>query len=353
MDVNYLVVGQGLAGTLVSHHLLKEGKKIFVFDSFQENSSSRIAAGLFNPVTGQRVVKTWLADTIFPFLDTYYTELEQFLSSHFLHRRPIFRPFESLAEQNAWFGQSADESYRAFIDIPSDIAPIQSHYNAPFGGLYSKQSGFVDVKTLLLAFEKHLTSLGALSKEVFDLQKLTHTENGVEYEHIKADAILFCEGSKGMQNTLFNYLPLNGTKGQIVEVAISNYELETIVNKGVFVLPYGKTQRIGATYEWSYETEAPTEKASNELLAKLELILKTAYRYEGAKAGIRPTVKDRKPLIGKHPKLNNVYIFNGLGTKGVSLAPYFSQHFVQHLIHDKPLLQEVDIKRFAYLYPCN
>ena len=92
----------------------------------------------------------------------------------------------------------------------------------------------------------------------------------------------------------------------------------------------------------------PTSKATDEIKSKLEKILKYPYEIIGQKAGIRPTTQDRRPLIGKHPEIGNAYIFNGLGTKGVSIAPYFSVMFTNWLLGEGTLSSEVDIKRFSF-----
>ena len=87
MKVDYLIVGQGLAGTTLAFHLLKSNKKIFILDDCDSTSSSRVAAGLFNPITGKRNVKTWKADILFPYMKNFYRELEDFLGIKFLSAR--------------------------------------------------------------------------------------------------------------------------------------------------------------------------------------------------------------------------------------------------------------------------
>ena len=346
MQVDYLVVGQGLAGTLVSYNLIQKGKKVAVFDVFQENSSSRVAAGLYNPITGPRSLKTWLADDLFPFLEPYYESLEQFLDVSFLHKKSIFRPFDTIAEQNNWYGQSADSELKEYVGVNASPILIQNHYKAPFGGIETKISGFVDLKTMIDAFAIYLSNHQFIDKMQFQYDELVLVDNLVSYRGITATAIIFCEGQLGRQNPWFSYLPLNATKGQILDVEIENYTIDSVVSKGVFVLPEKGKQRVGSNYEWQFEHDQPTEKAAVEIAQKLALVLNTPYKIISQIAGIRPTTKDRRPLLGKHPEKQNVFIFNGLGTKGVSVAPYFSTMFVNWLLGDGELLKEVDIQRF-------
>ena len=346
MQVDYLVVGQGLAGTLVSYNLIQKGKKVAAFDVFQENSSSRVAAGLYNPITGPRSLKTWLADDLFPFLEPYYESLEGFLDVSFLHKKTIFRPFDTIAEQNNWYGQSADAELKDYVEVNPLPLEIQKHYKAPFGGIETKISGFVDLKAMIDAFAIYLSNNQYLGRTQFQYDELVFSEDSVLYRGITAKAIVFCEGQRGRLNPFFNYLPLNGTKGQVLDVEIENYDIDSVVSKGVFVLPEKGKQRIGSNYEWQFEHDQPTENAAAEITQKLALVLNSPYKITGQVAGIRPTTKDRRPLLGKHPDIHNAFVFNGLGTKGVSIAPYFSSMFVNWLLGEGELLMEVDIQRF-------
>src|SRR5690554_1654655 len=109
MEVDFLLVGQGIAGTALSYRLLESGKKVHIVDAAEENDCSRVAAGLYNPVTGRKMVKTWFADHIFPEIEPFYHGLEETLKTKFIYNRPIYRPFSSIEEQNEWMGKSGDE----------------------------------------------------------------------------------------------------------------------------------------------------------------------------------------------------------------------------------------------------
>ena len=146
--VDYMIVGQGLAGSAVALQLLERGKHIMVFDEFRKNSASRIAAGLFNPVTGKNQVKTWMADVLFPYLEKFYTRAEQLTKKSFFHPLSIYRPFASIQEQNEWMGKSTDEAYSFFIDEIS-LESQYSETNDHFGGMRLKQSGYLNTISYL------------------------------------------------------------------------------------------------------------------------------------------------------------------------------------------------------------
>lgn len=350
MTTDFIVVGQGLAGTLLAYNLLQEGKRVVVIDQYKDNTASRVAAGLYNPITGQRTVKSWLVDQLFPFLETHYAELEQFLGRRFLYPMSVFRPFQSVEEQNNWFGQSAEPGFKEYVEAMGDVANLQGLVYAPFGGFFTKRSGFVDVPSLLEGFALYMESQHLYLKDAFDMEQCVIAQTHVEYKGIHAAHVVFCRGEAERHLSLFGHLPLNGTKGQVLDVTIQNNALKQIISKGVFILPYNGSYRVGATYEWTYSDDLPTEKGREEIEDKLSMVLQLPYQIVGQRAGLRPTVKDRKPLLGTHPVHRNVHIFNGLGTKGVSLAPYFAGMMARYLTQQKQLLQEVDIQRFAYLY---
>lgn len=349
MKVESVIVGQGLAGTLLAFQLLKRRQKVVVVDFSRENSSSKVAAGLYNPVTGQRSVKTWLVEALFPFLEKTYQELEELLAIRFLHPLPILRPFDSLAEQNEWAAESTDPRFKEWVDVDLDVHEELGE-TMPYGALKTKVSGYVDLKVLLASFRMHLKEQGLLVEELFDYDKLHFDGSQVHYNGLVADRIVFCEGAYGRANPFFNYLPLNGTKGEVLDLEIQNYKAPFILSKGIFVIPKEGRQTVGSNYQWTYEHDGPSEYGLNEISSKLKKLVKAPYKILLHTAGIRPTVKDHRPLIGRHPELDNVYIFNGMGTKGVSLAPYFSDHLATHFTEGGNLMAEVDIQRFHYLY---
>jgi len=116
MEVDFLLIGQGLAGTVLSYRLLKIGKKVAVIDLPSANQSSRIAAGLYNPITGKKMVKTWNADLLFPEIEPLYSELEVLLGTTFLYKKNIYRPFLNIEEQNEWMGKTGDPGFEPYIE---------------------------------------------------------------------------------------------------------------------------------------------------------------------------------------------------------------------------------------------
>lgn len=346
MEVDFLLVGQGIAGTLLSYRLIKAGKKVHIIDQAEKNICSRVAAGLYNPVTGRKMVKTWQADLVFPEIEPFYMHLEWELKSRFLYKKAIYRPFGSLEEQNEWMGHSGEESYKTYIKAIK-TSPAYKEVNDPYGGLFLNQSGYVDINNLLDCYALWLGERGMLSNEEFDEEDLKVSEKGIGYKGITARSIIYVNGMGAKKSKFFNWLPLIPNKGEILVVK-QGFTPQEIINRGIFriTLP-NKTVRVGSTYRVNDMSLEPTERAKDEILEKLEKLVNLPVEdILEHQAGIRPTTKDRRPILGKHPESSNVYIFNGLGAKGVSLGPYFSRKMFNLLIFGNEPQKEVNISRF-------
>jgi glycine/D-amino acid oxidase-like deaminating enzyme len=208
-------------------------------------------------------------------------------------------------------------------------------------------SGKVNLGEILVAFRQKLEANNQLLSEQFNFEDLSIYDDGVNYKTIEAKNIIFCEGIKGTENPYFKHLPFNGAKGQVLIVRIPNFKPSKIFKHRLFFVPLKEDLFwVGATNENQYTDDLPTEKGRVNLEKKLQKIVKVPYEIISHQAAIRPNIKDRRPLIGRHPLFHRLFIFNGLGTKGSSLAPYFAHHFVMHLLHEEPLMKVVDIERF-------
>ena len=186
-----------------------------------------------------------------------------------------------------------------------------------------------------------------LLEEKFSFADLEAHETFVAYRGKKAKAIIFCEGASAIQNPYFKFLPFQLAKGECLILNIEDFYADRVINGEVFIMPTAAKNEyyIGSTHQWHFDDDKPSEIGKNELLGNLNTVLTAPYKIVNHKAAIRPTVNDRRPFLGFNPEHKNVGIFNGMGTKGISLAPYFAKHFVSHLFHSTTLMPEVDIKR--------
>ena len=350
MQYDYLIIGQGLAGSCMAMQLLQEGKQILVIDHPQSNTSSMIAAGIFNPITGRKMVKTWRADDLFPYLHIFYQQAEKELQSKFFNSVNIYRPFLNTEVQNEWMGKSTFEEHQYYIENVHLESKYSLDLRDEYGGLELKRSGYVDLPIFMKSVKARLEKEGYYVQGIFNESKLILKKNSIKYEGFESKKIIFCNGEQGANSVLFGWLPYSLIKGEILEISVPESP-KIIYNKGVFILPKKNNRyRVGATYERNDLTYNATEKARRALVEKLNGVYRPEYNIVNQVAGIRPATRDRRPFIGIHPEYPQVGIFNGLGAKGVSLAPYFSKQFVQTLEYGNELDRQVNINRYKSIY---
>ncbi len=348
-EVDFLIVGQGLAGSTLSLELLERGQQIFVIDEPQQNHSTVVAAGLFNPITGKLMTKTWKADLLFPYLIDFYSSAEKKLGADFFYPMPLYRPFISIHEQNEWMGKSADSSMSPYVERVVSTPTYADHIHDDFGGLLLKQCGYVDTTRFVRAVRENLIARQSFSSQCFDEKEIVVDDEFVVYREIKARKIIFCCGFQSTASKYFGWLPLKPLKGETLQIKVET-PLQTIYNRGVYIVPTSEagTYKVGATYNTKDLSEAVTANGKQELSSKLSELLKLPYKITNQDWGIRPTSPDRKPFLGAHPENKNVIIFNGLGTKGVSLAPYFASQLANWLVGKGDIDPEVNISRFKF-----
>lgn len=219
--------------------------------------------------------------------------------------------------------------------------------DSPFGFGEVFHSGYVDTGLLLRTYHDFLKSISALSENTFDHQKLQLRHDMVVYEHSEARHIVFAEGYGMVSNPFFSALPLDGAKGELLLIKAPGLNLGVIIKTDIFILPLGNhIYKVGATYNWEDKTNTPTPAAREELLVALKEVIRCDFEIIGQQAGIRPTVKDRRPLLGTHPSHDSIHLLNGLGTRGVMLAPAMAQLLFDHIEHQAAIDSHISIKRF-------
>lgn len=345
MKVDYIVVGCGLAGVAFCELLRKHNKSFVVFNDASQQSSL-VAAGLYNPVTLKRFTEVWEAQAQLDMAIPHYADLEQLLKVKIDYKLPILRRFTSAEEQNNWFAACDKPKLQPFLSeviIKENISGI----DAPFGFGEVLHGGRVDTDVLIGSYLEYLNNNHLLIAEPFDYDVL-HCENStVVYNDIESQYIVFAEGFGVKQNPFFKNLPLNGTKGEVLEVYIPNLEVDVAIKSSVFLLPLGNNRfYVGATYNWSDKTNLTTKQGKEELTKKLKQFLILPFEVVTHRAGVRPTTTDRRPLVGTHSVYKQMFVLNGLGTRGVMVAPYVAKALFEFIENGQPLAHEININRF-------
>ncbi|MCW3117043.1 MAG: FAD-dependent oxidoreductase [Chitinophagaceae bacterium] len=346
MNVEFLILGQGICGTFLSYYLQKENRSFLVIDNDGENSPSKIAAGIINPVTGRRMVTTWMIEELQPFAWHAYTEIGHAMDITAISQKSIidFFPTPQMLEA---FTKRIEEGAHYLHAYPE-----QNHFNPFFN--YDFGCGEIrpvytaHTEMLLPAWRRFLKNEKSLLEENFEPSELIIKGDQIHYKGIAADKIIFCDGAHGFENPYFKLLPFAPNKGEALIVEIPDLPDHHIYKKGMLLTPFQRKDVfwIGSSYEWNFTDSAPTKKFRDTTERLLKEWLKVPFRILEHKAGIRPATLERRPFVGVHPFHKNIGILNGMGTKGCSLAPYFAKQLVSNLLHQVPLQTDADINRF-------
>lgn len=343
---DYLIIGQGISGSWLSYQLLKAGASCMVMDAPNKNSSSNIASGIINPVTGRRMAKTWMDDTLLPFAHHAYTEMGQTFGQHLITTTKIIDFFSAPDRRLAF--EKRSQMFAEYLQWPADENHYQPLFNYPFGYGIVAPAYQVDVQLMTQTWRHQLLSQNILLEEKLEAENLVLQPNGVVYKDIMATKVIFCDGIAAYNNPYFKALPYAFNKGEVLIVDIPNLPKDVLYKKTNTIVPWKDGLFwIGSSYDHDYTHHQPTPAFRQQTEAWLNNFLKLPYKVVDHFAGIRPGTVERRPFVGLHPTIPQVGIFNGMGSKGVSLAPYFSLQFVQHLLQNQTILPDVDVKNYA------
>lgn len=348
--LDYLIVGLGLAGISFAEQLEKNGKSHTVI-SDDSQISSAVAGGLYNSVILKRFTLAWKAKEQLDRAIPFYTGLEKKLGITLNHKLPVYRRFASVAEQNAWF-EAADKPGLEMFLSPRIHPNRNPHINAPFGYGEVMGTGRIDTALLITSYKEYLRKKQMFLAERFDYETLQIGKDHVRYfsrdgRELRARRIVFAEGFGMKQNPFFQDLPMQGSKGEYLFIKAPELREQSAIKSSVFVIPEGEaTYRVGANYGRDDKTNIPTEAARNELLKKWEDLVRCDYEVVDQIAGVRPTVKDRRPLVGRHPEHHRLYVLNGFGSRGVLIAPYAAEGLFEYIERNVTLPASIDSARF-------
>jgi glycine/D-amino acid oxidase-like deaminating enzyme len=347
---DFLIVGQGIAGSLLYHSLTKAGAECIVIDDNKLNSASRVAAGLVNPVTGRRLVKSWMIDQLLPVIAGQYSEIEKDYQRNLLYETGLTWHLPATDIVQAFEKRLATQTDFVY---ESNLEDSRSYFNFPFSAADIRPCFIVDVQLLLGLIRKKIADVGNLVTEAFEYEFLKVENNSIRYKNIHAAKIVFCEGGAGIHNPWFRRLPYSINKGEALILSIDNLPRTTIYKFRQTLVPLPCTDNLwwyGSNYTWEFQDDSPTKQYAHAAERELKSWLKLPFTVIDHKAAIRYATVERRPFVGFHPQYLNVGIFNGWGTKGCSLIPYFADQFAQSITGSKATIDpEADIKRFTKL----
>lgn len=342
---DYLIVGGGLAATTLTWQLLERKKKICLVHSDVHPAASEIAAGMYNPLVFKRITKSWMADDLLPYMEDFYRSIESRLKINLLHPMPIAKLLVS-EEIERWHKKRISgklENYIADIRQGTPFPALKEFA----GHAIVTGGGYLDIPAFLKGSFAYFKNRLHLVNEGIKHNEIQINRESVTWKGIEADKLVFCEGASATKNPFFKHVVYYLTRGDVLSVFIPEFQQHTIINKNLFVLPRGENRyKVGSTYDHHDLSLQPSKKALEYLKEGLEKIINTDFKVLAHHTGIRPTIRDRRPVLGLHPQHRFLGYFNGLGTKGVMLAPFFANQMMHLLEDDEPVHVETRIERF-------
>lgn len=348
MNKDYLIVGQGLAGSFLSWNLLKRNKTITIVDQDHENCASLAAAGMINPITGKRLVLSQRCEELLPYAKTVYLDLEKQFNKRFFESKDIIRLFSTELELSEWEKKSQQTHLKKYYGKKQPPKTYKNSLNDEMGSFIINQGGYCRKLDLLNCFTSYFKSNDLLLSGRFNYADLQAKEGFVEWKGNCYGCVVFCEGYQSQDNPWFSWLPYNHAKGEILTLLNKGPELpDAVISCGKWCIPTGGGKyTVGSTYAWDKFDCKITNEAKEEILKEIGTFVNTSFEVLDHMAGVRPIMKDLQPAMGRHPKHRSLAIFNGLASKGLIWGPFYSNQMADYLIGMHSLEEKVDIKRF-------
>ena len=347
MRAEFLIIGGGLAGTTLALELLERGRSVLVVDDANPAASSRVAAGLINPIVPKGVRKTWMCDTIFPALPAWYAKWEKQLNAQFYEPMNLIQIHPDERTAREWEKRSQENEYAPYLKAGEGNLPAE--INAPFGYSIVHGGGRLNVQAFLDAAKQYLQQLGCVENDKIDYSQITIKTSSVWLNNMSFGAIVFCEGIQTLHNPWFNYLHFHPTGGDILTVKAENFmpTAKAIWKRKQWLVPEGNGHfLLGSNFHKGSLQEDPNPADAEKLLSDTRTWFKGELEIVEHRRGVRPTVEGRRPYLGKCKENSPVYIYNGLGSKGSSLVTLLSPMMADYLCEGAQLHHEVDIRRF-------
>lgn len=351
--VDYLIIGQGLAGSLLGWRLIQQHHTVLIVDPCLQQTASRTAAGLINPITGKRLVKAPNTENQLLAASTLYKQLADFFGRPFFYEKDQIRLFQSEDEIKQWNKRKSQADYRPFLAKRFSTSEKHGLKMAPLGGFEQKQCGYLDTVALLDHLRHFFLDQQCFINQHMDLDDLKISPAFIEWQGHLAKKVIFCDGHHLRHNKWFSWLPLQPVQGEVLTLQSQQPVFDEIVQFGNWLLPLSNgTLKLGASWQWQPLDEKPNEKTSAELLARFYQHFPkfNSAQLLDVNVGIRPGTRDKHPFLGTHPTFSQLTVFNGFGSKGSLLIPWYSNCFLRHLTEAETLPQTVDIHRYKNDY---
>jgi glycine oxidase len=344
-----IIVGQGLAGTTLAWHLMAAGQRVLVLDAETTVTSSKIAAGLITPITGQRLALSWRNDEFLPVAREFYADIERRTSSRFFHSRSAVRLFSSETERQTWAKRLQQPGYQAHL-LELQPAPLLTPDIADTScGGFAMHAAQLDVSAYLSASRMAFAAVGSYAAVKLDWQRdISLNGNAVDVRQHRTRRLVSCEGYAAQLNPYFAHVPFNAAKGDILTVRFHRPMPHQSLHRSLWVAPTADPAvfRVGSSYNWTALDNVADPATRAELECRLKAFMRVPYTVLDHQAAVRPIIHLSEAVLGLHPQHERLAYFNGLGSKGALHAPWYARRFTAFLTQAVPLPDAINLRKF-------
>ena len=286
MTSNYLIIGQGLAGTILSYHLLQKNIPHKVLDDGHRSAATLAAAGIINPITGRRYVKSWMIDDLLPIAINTYEGLEQLLQIPLVTKRNILRSLDDMAQENRWHEATSRPGYDGYVVETPKLEGYKRLVENKMSYGEITQAMQVDVGELIIKYRRFLETTNRLIEKTFIIDDHDFETDLIEVEGETYDKVIFSTGYKAATDALFGHLPFQPAKGESFHVSIKEQLPDKLLRDNMFVAPIAEhVFWTGGGYAWDVIDDKPTEKAREAWQEKLSQLLRVDFEIISHRAG--------------------------------------------------------------------
>lgn len=348
VHVDAIIIGGGLAGIHLGLAMQQRGLDPLIIDQEDEYRSSSVAAGMINPITGRRFALTWMYDDLKKIFTREYRYWEERWNASFFQKTHIYRSISQNDLVNDLDARLQDQQFRRFCRETTAEENIRLKNLLKLDNPIYVFKGFqLNTNAFLHYGIRHFTQQSRYIAHSWDTTADLLNHRTFRYGDFESDKIIFCTGTEMLKNPLFDWIPMSPNKGEVLLLKIQNWNFQELIKHKLFFVPFISGHTWVGTYNTrEYSNEKPSPEGFQYIHDLVKENLLSPYEIISHIAALRPTMPDHKPVLGTHPDHQGIAVFNGFGSKGSSLIPYFAQEMIDYLWESKPLMKDVDIQRF-------
>jgi glycine oxidase len=332
MSGRTLIIGQGLAGSVLAWHACWRGDEVTILDAGASNTASAVAAGLMMPLSGRKLVQRPDYRRLFDAAEDCYRRIEQETGRSLFRKLRIQRQFATSDERDNWeLRRAMQHSSPATAAGQNSIPECVLLPDAGRFGTLQMSGAQLNIPLLIKLTQEHFLSLNRFFQLQIDSSQVEVQSDGVRITgtSFEADRLFFCEGHRGRDNCWFPGQPDQPVRGELLRVRLDRPLSADVLVGRVWAAPVpgvedSREQLIGATWDRELLEEGlVTAEGCAELLRGLAAIGGGDLQAEviGHISGIRASTRQRQVLTRIHPMHPQLGMLNGLGSWGSLMAP--------------------------------